>query len=529
MTKKQLLSLEQDQAANPTQNVWVQANAGTGKTSVLVQRLLRILFRSADLKKTSGILCLTYTNAGASEMRNRVLSSLRDWANASDDELGELLNGISFNKKPDNYDLETARKIFYKYIDNPDMLKIKTIHGFCEEILRRFPIEAGISPAWNLISDSNQRILLADSFHRLINSPINEQNYNDLPDVLKAFSHIVERVSEHSLDDLLSTLINQYKIFFQIENIDNYRKYFIDITRNILNLDLTIETDISTDSLKDIIINAENDINSSKKPAKYLLDIVNLTKQYIDKTIDFNEYKKAYLTKSDSKNLNISKKDYLTAEQDRVYKINQRQLDEQVFADTIALFDLSSAFTQTYKNIKAERNVLDFDDLILYTRKLFSKPDVMGWVLSQLDLSLGHILVDEAQDTSPEQWEILRMLSGDFFIDGDTDNVHSMFVVGDTKQSIYGFQGADPEAFAASKNEIQAQIKQNLRTITEVPLTQSFRSTAAILRVVDYFFGNPDINNISGFKNNTHKCFRTDTHGLVELHKLMSKYTETEE
>ncbi|MBN1324680.1 MAG: UvrD-helicase domain-containing protein [Alphaproteobacteria bacterium] len=530
MSQKHLISTEQDIAANPNENVWVQANAGTGKTSVLVQRLLRILFRSVGNDYPTGILCLTYTNAGASEMRNRILSALHDWAIASDDELVDMLKDISNNKNPNKSDLNQARNIFYKYIDNTDILKIKTIHGFCEEILRRFPIEAEISPAWNLISDSNQRILLSDAFHRLINSPIQQNDSSqgnfgiNKTMVNDAFSRIVERISEHSFEELLGTLTKQYKLFFKIADIIKYREYFIDKTKYFLDLNSPIITEIEVDILHNIIKKAEEEVKSSKKPAGYLLTIIDLTKQYIDKTINFEEYKSAYLTASDTKNVNVGKKDYLADEQDRVYKLNQRILDEQIFADTVALFDLSAAFTETYKNIKAERNALDFDDLILYTGKLFSKPDVMGWVLSQLDLSLSHILVDEAQDTSPEQWEILRMLSGDFFIDGDTEyHTHSLFVVGDTKQSIYGFQGADPLAFATSKDDITNQIKQNLRTIKEVPLTQSFRSTEPILRAVDHFFGNSDILHISGFINNDHKCFRIDKPGLVELHKLFSK------
>ena len=120
-------------------------------------------------------------------------------------------------------------------------------------------------------------------------------------------------------------------------------------------------------------------------------------------------------------------------EQKRLSEIYQQRFAAEVFDDTMALFDLSAEFANIYKSIKNERNLLDFEDLILYTRKLFSSPDVMGWVLSQLNVRLTHILVDEAQDTSPDQWDVLRMLTSDFFTDGDTsDNPHSLFVVGDT-------------------------------------------------------------------------------------------------
>ncbi len=517
MGKKQSLSPEQDMAANPAENVWVQANAGTGKTSVLVQRLLRILFRS-DGACTNGILCLTYTNAAAGEMRNRILAQLRAWAMADDSTLTELLKGITINLEPTAADLARARAIFFKYIDNPDILKIKTIHGFCEEILHRFPLEAGLSPSWQLVSDTAQKILLRDSFDKLINNAPKNNRTSD------AFSHIVGRVSEYQLDDLMQELSRQYKHFFGIKNIDNYRQYFIDTTKEFLNLNSARLMPPQADLIQNIIQLAEDEQKTRKTPAAFLDKIINLSKKYIDKSIDFDEYKFAYLTKDFSRIKEIAKRDYLVSEQDRVYSTQQHILNTQIFEDSLALFDLAAAFAQQYASLKSQKNMLDFDDLILYTRRLFSDPNTMGWVLSQLDLSLSHILVDESQDTSPQQWDILRMMAGDFFTEGDTSQTpHSMFVVGDSKQSIYGFQGADPNAFADSRHEIASQITNNLRTIREIPLAQSFRSAAPILRAVDTFFGDRSIIELSHFSNNHHKCFRQDAPGLVEIHPLMAK------
>lgn len=517
MTKKTILSPEQDCAANPLENVWVQANAGTGKTSVLTQRLLRILFRSPDCD-TSGILCLTYTNAGAGEMRNRILAALRKWALASNDDLREMLDGVAVSRPVTDADIAHAREIFFRYIDAPEMLKIKTIHGFCEEILRRFPIEAGISPSWSLVSDVTQRILLQDTFNKMINSPTSDGRVYD------AFSHIVGRVSETYMTDLLGVLSAQYKNFFQVEDIVKYREYFIETTKKYLNLEHVKKCEVSIAALQKIIDLAMGDQKNAKKPVKYLDEIINLTKQYIDTTIDFEKYKTAYLTAQGTPKATVSKKDYLLSEMERVYNLNQQNANEALFMDTVALFDLSAAFATAYKHEKRARNLLDFEDLILYTRKLFSDQETMGWVLSQLDLSLSHILVDEAQDTSPLQWDILRMLSGEFFTEGDTgDMPRSLFVVGDTKQSIYGFQGADPAAFARSRNEISAHITNNVRAIREVPLAQSFRSTAPVLRAVDDFFSDTGVIEISDFLNNSHKCFRVDAPGAVEIHKLVAK------
>ena len=513
MAKKFTLSPEQNIAANPSENVWVQANAGTGKTSVLVQRLLRILFRSDNLDN-SGILCLTYTKAAAGEMRNRILRELQKWAMASDDELADLLDGISLNKPVTDSDIAHARQVFFKYIDDSDLLKIKTIHGFCEEILHQFPLEAGISPAWTLVSDDTQRVLLQDAFSKLINTS-NDARVND------AFTYIVGRTDESKLSDLLTIISAHYQDFFQITNIVKYRKYFIDTITEFLNLNTPVQTEIAPEKLQNIIDIATSQVNSSKKPAQYLINIINLTKQYINKTINFEKYKTAYLTKEDTPIKNISSKDFLADEQQRVYTLNQYYLAREIFDDTMAIFDLSAAFAKIYSELKKQHNLLDFEDLILYTKRLFSAPDVMGWVLSQLNVHLTHILVDEAQDTSPIQWDILRLLSGDFFTDGSTaKNPHSMFVVGDTKQSIYGFQGADPRAFDNSRDEIKRQIQQNMRTLQEIPLVQSFRSMPQILYTVDKFFNDDTVRQETGFINNSHKWVKIDKNAFVELHTI---------
>lgn len=516
MIKKTPLSQNQDRAANPQENVWVQANAGTGKTSVLIQRLLRILFRTPDVKK-SGILCLTYTNAAAGEMRNRILGELKKWALFSDEDLRELLDGVAFNKQVTDQEISHAREIFFTYIDNPDMLKIKTIHGFCEEILHRFPVEAHVSPAWKLISGADQQVLLWDAFNNMISNA-----KSDNTDA--AFSRIVNRISEYVMDDLLQILGRHYKDFFAITNIVKYREYFIERTGKFLQINNNINTEKPVKNLS-VLVEMARDKNA-KSPKKYLEKIIEYTTDYIDGKIDFDEYKYAYLTQEGNKANNVSKVDFLIAEQERVFQIHTYSENKKVFDDTIALFDLSAAFAQSYMDIKRARNLLDFEDLILYTRRLFSDSETMGWVLSQMDVSLSHILVDEAQDTGPLQWDIINMLTTDFFDEGDkTEMPRSLFVVGDTKQSIYGFQGADPNAFIKSRDDIARQIENNYRVIRDIPLSQNFRSLASVLYAVDTFFNDETVKNISGFINQDHKCCRPKQTGVgvVELHRLISK------
>lgn len=519
MKQKEVFSPEQITASNPSDNIWVQANAGTGKTKVLVHRLLRILFRNGQYNNTvSGILCLTYTNAAAGEMRNRILKELHKWVSVNDQELTEILESVVENNSPTSNDLQFARKVFYAYIDNPDMLKIKTIHGFCEEILHRFPIEAGISPTWSLVSGTAQTVLLDTAFNRMIQNSFDKNS--DITNTVNAFNQILNIKSEYFIDTLRELLLGQYRSFFQVDNVEQYRKYFIEKTKKILNFETNVDTDVKPDYLTDIINHAEQIKKSSKKPAQYIENIIDITKQYIDNTVKFEIYKNLYLTKENTIVKRFVDDDVFAKEATRVYQIQQYKLNEVVFRNTLALFDLAMDFADTYRTIKQEHNLLDFEDLILYTQKLFEKPDVMGWVLSQMDVSLSHILVDEAQDTSPQQWNILRMLAGDFFTDGDTANNRSLFVVGDTKQSIYGFQNADPRAFAESRTAIENQIKHNYRIIKEVALDQSFRSLKPILDTVDCFFNCPEIKEKTGFYNNRHKCFRQETNGLVEIHDV---------
>ena len=207
MAQKQIFSPNQNLASNPNENIWVQANAGTGKTTVLILRLLRILFRDSrseqDIK--SGVLCLTYTNAAAGEMRNRILSELRKWAMADDKKLSELLQDITENNIVSSDDLIYARKIFFTYIDNPEILKIKTIHSFCEEILHRFPIEAGISPSWSLVSGAAQTALLQDAFEQMIKTSV----LSNTQHTLDAFYKIVDIKSEHFISDLQKLLVGR--------------------------------------------------------------------------------------------------------------------------------------------------------------------------------------------------------------------------------------------------------------------------------------------------------------------------------
>jgi len=506
------LSPEQKNAAEPTKNVVVQANAGTGKTFVLVQRLLRILFRefssptgaSSEFRVQSyesrpfGILCLTYTNAGAAEMQSRILSAVMDWARASDEDLMAALTGISHNSPPTKADALKARQIFYYLIDNPHILKIQTIHSFCESVLRRFPIEAGVPPAWRLVSGAEQKRLLKDAFGHMLSSELSE-----------AFDNILGAVSEHSLDDLLAALHNEYKriILFKQNNINIHQ--IIDNTAKYLQVQKTQQP-------PDFYDNKE----------KYLTNDGEIRKQG---------------TKS------WTAEDLAAAE--AIYDYSQYQNNLKIFENSRDFLTVCSAFADSYADLKNARNLLDFDDILHKTNVLFQNPRAMGMVLSSLDFNLKHILVDESQDNSPEMWSIIFAMLDDFFdIEGPSFTTtpppcgtplslalkcppghfaspakgteaaptpRSLFVVGDAKQSIFSFQGANPSEFNETPEKIEKLSVEKMRQFVSVELSESRRTTRAVLDVADFFFSNAGLAGMP--EKIQHKCWRIDDAGLVQI------------
>lgn len=511
------LSQEQNIAANPFNNVWVQANAGTGKTTVLIQRLIRILFWSIKTKSYNvGILCLTFTNVAASEMKTRILKELQKIATKQDSELIKTLEIITDDF--DNADLEILKNMFYYYIDNQEILKIKTIHGFCEEILKSFPGEAGIPYNWSILNDTDKEELLQKAFNNaILYAPKTSE-------LFRSFEHLTTIISEYSLTDFFELIKTRYSIFFNINDIVKYKAQFIEKIRNILNIDNNEVFELSKNELRNILKNVVMLQNTKKSPTNRLTKIVEDTKQYIENTINFEKYKENFLTREDEINKTI-KDELLQNIANDIYIINKNIKTKELYENTITLFNLSYAFYEEYRKIKLKLGVLDYDDLILYTKKLLNNPKHMGFVLSQLDYSIKHILVDEAQDTSSYQWEIIYLLINDFFSSSSNsfNNHKSLFVVGDIKQSIFSFQGAVPELFIASRDKINKTININKHKIKNIDLNTNFRSCKTILEAVDKIFNNQNIQKFSKIKNVFHKYVIEDNNTKLVLEPLSTE------
>ncbi len=543
--KNYKLSDEQESAVNPSSNAWVQANAGAGKTEILAGRLLRILFRykqqGKDITKIPGILCLTYTETGVGEMKDRVVKTFRKWAMACEEDLREAISFIVEGQSVTDNDVKVARQIFFDVIDNPDILKIRTIHSFCSDILKQFSLEAGLPPAWSVISDYNQRVLLEKTFEKMINNP----NMNS--QVREALHNVMSVQTETAMDEIYRILVKKYKAIFAIKDKKDYRNYFKEQIDKYLNIDDTANVPAKPEDLDEMIQKLQ-DIAQTQEDENIKHFYTGLCKKIetfkSDQKRNFAEYKTLFLngaeikykTFKDVKMVDGTNKriayikmhpDIFLAEAERVKRLSEYNAKYKLHTDTMSMFELVLEFEKLYKKTKREYNVLDFDDLILYTTKLFENPVTVGAVLQQLSGSVGHILVDEAQDTSLQQWQIFNTLRDNIVLNGDFTSL----VVGDSKQAIFGFQDADTKAFIDNRADFEKRTKETGNSFSGVDLTLNFRSLAPVLNTVDYFFNKfkKDDNQQDGaeinvkFVNSKHISFRSDRlnekGGLVEINK----------
>jgi ATP-dependent helicase/nuclease subunit A len=213
------------------------------------------------------------------------------------------------------------------------------------------------------------------------------------------------------------------------------------------------------------------------------------------------------------------------AEQARVLAFHEAWKSLKILRSTTDMLLVAQALLVLYEHLKRQQGQMDYDDLILTARNLLQKPDIAAWVLFKLDGGIDHVLIDEAQDTSPVQWEIVTAITQEFFVGlGRSENERSLFVVGDEKQSIYSFQGADPAALGRMQTYFSRQINDAGKSVQSLALLRSFRSTREVLAVVDSVFAAPAARQGLTFGDGTleHIATRTQHPGTVELWPLIT-------
>ena len=489
-----LASSSQRLAADPQYSVWVEASAGTGKTKVLSDRVLRLLLQGV---RPSRLLCLTYTKAAAVEMNNRIAERLSNWAISDDDalssELEKLLGPGSLSSQQLSELMPQARKLFAVLLDTPGGIKIQTIHSFCQEILKRFPLEAKISPYFEVMDDR-----LAKEAMENIKNDILQGNLS--PKAGEALSWLTAEVSEFKFPDIMRSISDKRNLFEDYLTRQGSLDALISQTAAKLQLplDLTAQ-DIKSrfwqnTSAADFSLLIKALAEGSDKSVQNSLKLSSAVQnQDFELACDIlltgkQEPRKDLLQKKPLTLFPNAATAYNTIAAALVFALNKLKA-LNLLNSTRAVLTLSAEFLEHYQAYKKLHSKMDYNDLIILTKNLLEDASVAQWILYKLDGGIDHILIDEAQDTSPEQWSIIKSLTQEFFSGfGLSDKKSTVFVVGDRKQSIYSFQGADPREFENS----HTYFKQRIPDFKDVNMEVSFRSTSAVLDTVNSVFANKE-------------------------------------
>ncbi|WP_395409336.1 exodeoxyribonuclease V subunit beta [Rickettsia rickettsii] len=432
----------QRDASDPNYSVWVSASAGTGKTKILTDRFLRLLITGVE---PSNILCLTFTNAAAIEMQVRINSRLKYLSLCNAEKLEAALFLMSGNK-PSPQDTENAKTLYDKILNSNKLLNIYTIHAFCQKILNTFPLEAGITPEFTILEETK----LQDIFLNIRNEIYLSDEHNDLMNIL------LNRFHEITLQDIFTEIIEQ-----QIK----FRKLFINkqIPKEISNKRLALgELNNIYDKVKNLF--AEYDVEIAPKEIFFTKD-GKKRKSLLSKEL-IRKYPKLLL-----------ELEKITSE---IYRLDELRRIEELEYHTNLLTKLAHIILKKYDSYKEENNLLDYDDLIYYTEKLLNNKTTHKWLLHKLESEINHILVDEAQDTSLSQWNIITTLITEFNAVERPNN--SVFIVGDDKQSIFSFQGADLRNFNLVNERLKANLTNANKKFKNITLEYSYRSCTEILQ-----------------------------------------------
>lgn len=482
----------QRSACNPNHSVWVSASAGSGKTKVLTDRVLNLLLSDTQPNK---ILCLTFTKAAAAEMSNRITKKLKEWTIT---ETTELINELTQLRgiPPTDKMILKARQLFVNVLETPGSMKIMTIHAFCQSVLNRFPIEAHISPQFNVIDDIRSSLLMKEA----INTTFLQTD----------FQSDIDMLSDYFQEKDIQTIFNNI-----LKSESKFRDFFQEYpsseqSKNKLKEKFNLE---KYQSENDILI----DYYEPQKNNCYTQeDILRI------KTI-YEEHKKNYLT-ADCSKIRSAKKCQVQEAFD-VFDAMEKIKMLKTINLTVCVLRLIKQIIIRYEKLKNEHAYMDYGDLIEKTKQLLSKNGMSQWVLYKMDEGINHILVDEAQDTNPDQWEIVRLFSEEFFagLGRETNVIRTIFVVGDKKQSIYSFQGADPSEFGRMQAYFKKKVTDSQHTFNIVPMNASFRSTQTVLDLVNYVLHSPKASKgvLAPTEKADHIAVRKNEPGLIEIWPLV--------
>lgn len=560
-TQKQLM------ASNPQANVFVSASAGSGKTTLLVDRLLRLMLphyveggHVVEGSDPEYILCLTYTRSGAAEMTMKLQKRLGIWVGLDDKALDQCLDRLrvpqaipenlqEFYQDPAHYRRLCARRLFFRILDLPSGMRMGTIHAFCQSILRMFPVEASINPRFALMEDVDIEDVLersiCDAFcdHEMrthiekLARQINWDQFSELMKELHEESRVRSfiRLCAHDPIKMGDILCADLSIDPKCLDLDE-KNFKTQLCQDFINA-----------AFKEKVIALYRENGNSQKSSPVITKKLDPLMAWFGQpsTEDVLQGEKlaqeAFLNKDGS----VPKRFIQAAEKlsenygqfcrdmaEKIQDIEHALRARRIALLTCSLFTLLSDVLAHYDQSKSSHMQVEYSDLIRKTLSLLTTPADASWVMYKLDGGIDHILLDEAQDTSPTQWEIVSKLCADFFAgDSGREGNHidpTLFVVGDGKQSIFAFQGADLASFKKWHQRFKTCSQQASRRWVEPDLSVSFRSTPPILRFVDQVFTQPEAASgvISSGSVLKHQSAHPQKGGRVELWSLIEPQDE---
>jgi ATP-dependent helicase/nuclease subunit A len=525
VTPRELANREQSLASDPAVSAFVAASAGSGKTKLLTDRLLRLMLSGV---KPERIQCLTFTKAAAAEMAVRLQRRLGQWVTLDDAALDKALRDLAI--EPDDQVRRRSRALFAQVLDLPGGMRIGTIHAFCQSLLRRFPLEAALSPYFQVVDDRDAADALTEAREDMLAGPHTDAMRN-------ALRTLAGLVSADQFGRHVDALQNERQRLAKALALPDLAA----AQRRTLGVPGTSDADIIGSAVN---WQAEPELREAATIVQQLgaktvsdragrmLDWLNLAAK--DRTVHWSQWCGEFLTGSGEVRASggfVSKKlsdthphlaQAFLAEGERVLNVIDSCRALAMANISSALMTLAGPVLRDYAEQKQASGWVDYDDLIGSTSALLRDPGA-AWVLYKLDGGLDHLLLDEVQDTSPEQWAIAHALSAEFFAGiGARDTHRTVFAVGDRKQSIYAFQGADVDSFNASRDLLKNRVEAAGEVFRQTPLDVSFRSTQPVLSLVDAVFADPvaAAGVVEPGETLKHHADRADDAGAVELWPL---------
>ncbi len=487
----------QARASDPASSAFVSANAGSGKTHVLVHRVIRLLLEGVPPEK---ILCVTFTKAAAANMAERVFSTLGHWVTLDDAALDDAIvaTGIA---RPSAGLRTTARKLFACALETPGGLKVQTIHALCTRLLQQFPFEANVPARFAVLDDRDQNEMMERANLKVLLDASRD------PD--SATGRALDMAMASAADVTFKEVVREACL-----SRDHFMAWTdaaggADAATAQMSAALGVAAgDRIEDVERDIVdgpylprsrweeiagILATGNKSDSGQAARLREALVFTGAAQADEYLgvfltDDRTPRKSVLTKKFCDN-NRAIAHLFEQEVVRLAPLIERRRAVTMRDRTQALLHIATAAAANYRREKRERGLLDYDDLIDKTLDMLDRVS-SGWVHYKLDRGVDHVLIDEAQDTSPRQWDIIAHIIAEFTSGaGARDGVtRTIFAVGDEKQSIFSFQGAAPREFDARRRGLERKFLDAGLKFDPVSFTYSFRSGPAILQSVDFVF-----------------------------------------